>query len=108
MTRLVELCAADALAKGEMMAVEVAGLPPLAVYNVEGEFFVTSNLCTHAIAMLTDGYLDGDVIECPLHGGAFDVRTGAVVSAPCEAPLKTYETKVRDGGVCVVVEELQS
>src|SRR3546814_10365880 len=48
----------------------------LAVYNVDGEFFVTANRCTHGEASLADGMLEDDVIECALHGGAFNVRTG--------------------------------
>ena len=99
---LVKACAADALKPGEMLAVEAAGLPPVALYNIDGEYRATSNVCTHAIAMLTDGYLDGDQIECPMHGGMFDVRTGAATHFPCVEPLTTYEVEVRDGDVFIV------
>jgi len=98
---LTKLCDTDSVKPGEMIEVDVDSLPPLAVYNVDGEFFVTSNICTHSIALLTDGYLEGDVIECPLHGGSFSVKTGEPMSFPCEEALKTYEVKIEDGGVYI-------
>ena len=61
------------LDEGAMKGIELGDLQ-IAIYNVEGEIYATDNICTHAFAMLTDGFLDGDVIECPLHGGCFKVR----------------------------------
>jgi len=98
---LVRVCDADAVQPGEMMAVEVEGLPSVALYNIDGEFFATSNICTHAVAMLTDGYIEGDQIECPMHGGMFDIRTGAPTHFPCVEPLATYRVEVTDGAVFV-------
>lgn len=97
----VKVCDTDALNPGEMLAVEAEGLPPMALYNIDGEFFATSNICTHAVAMLTDGYLDGDQIECPMHGGMFDIRTGAPTHFPCVEPLVTYAVAVSDGAVFI-------
>lgn len=98
---LIRMCNADAVKPGEMLAIEVAGVPPVALYNVNGEYFATSNVCTHAVATLTDGYLEGDQIECPMHGGMFDVRTGAPTHFPCVEPLATYAVEVRDGTVFI-------
>lgn len=98
---LIRVCEADAVKPGEMLPIEVDELPPLALYNVDGEFYATSNICTHAIAILTEGFLDGDTIECPLHGGAFNVRTGEALQFPCEEALKTYEVEVQDGAVFI-------
>ena len=83
----------SALAVGQMIGVEVDDMP-IAVYNVDGEIFATDNLCTHAFAMLTDGVLDGDIIECPLHGGCFKVKTGEGMGPPVPCNLKTYPTRV--------------
>ena len=99
---LVKVCEADALKAGEMMGVEPDGLPPIAIYNIEGQFFATSNVCTHAVAMLTDGYIDGDQIECPMHGGMFDIRSGAPTHFPCTEPLQTWPVEVRDGAVFII------
>lgn len=98
---LVKVCSVEDLPPGEMMAVESDSLPPVALYNVDGEFFATSNVCTHAVAMLTDGYLEGDEIECPMHGGMFNVRTGAPTHFPCVEALKTFAVEVRGDEVFI-------
>ena len=100
--KVIELCAKDEIDDGEILKVEKASLA-LAVYNVDGEFFVTDDHCTHGPGSLSEGYLDGHVIECDFHNGAFDVRTGEIVAPPCMVPLKTY-TVVPDG-TKVVIEE---
>jgi nitrite reductase/ring-hydroxylating ferredoxin subunit len=89
----VSVAARSALAEGAMLGVEV-GDHSIALYNVDGEISATSNVCTHAFAMLTDGFLDGDVIECPLHGGCFKVKTGEGQGAPVTEDLKTYPVRV--------------
>ena len=91
-----------ALAVGDMLGVEV-GDKPIAIYNVDGDIFATDNLCTHAFAMLTDGVLDGDIIECPLHGGCFKVKTGEGLGPPVPCNLKTYPTRVVDDAIEVRV-----
>lgn len=68
----------------------VRGGHDYAVYCVDGEYYVTDALCTHNQANLCDGYLDGYVIECPLHQGCFDVRTGEPRGAPATEPLKIH------------------
>ena len=93
--------AAD-LPAGEMKAVELGGAK-LALYNVEGEFFATSNICTHAFTFLTDGYLEGHLIECPLHAGQFDVRTGEGQGPPISCNLRTFPARVRGGKVEISV-----
>lgn len=78
----------------------------VAIYNVAGSFYASDDSCTHGAASLADdGTLEGCVIECGLHLGSFDVRTGAVVSAPCTKPLRTYPVHVRGGEVWLDLEE---
>ena len=74
-----------------------AGGVNLALYHVDGEYFATDNLCTHGQALLTDGYLDGHMIECPLHQGLFDIRSGAAAGAPCVVGVRSYPVRVEDG-----------
>jgi nitrite reductase/ring-hydroxylating ferredoxin subunit len=70
--------------------------PPIAVFKVAGEFFATSDTCTHDEFSLSEGYLDGDVVECPLHMAKFCLRTGKVLAPPAINPLETYPVR-RDG-----------
>jgi len=90
--------------RGELMAGEVIGVDAggrsIAIYDCDGELFATDNICTHAYACLSDGWLDGNTIECPLHAARFDVRTGQVLDPPATEDLKTYPVRL-------VAEEIQ-
>ena len=83
----------DDLAPGEMMYVEV-GEDPVVLINLNGDFFALSDICTHQEASLSDGEIIGDEIECPLHGGAFEIRTGQPASFPVVVPVETYAVRV--------------
>jgi naphthalene 1,2-dioxygenase system ferredoxin subunit len=91
------------LASGEVLGVEVAG-HSIALYGVDGSIFATDNICTHAYARLSDGWLDGDLIECPLHAARFDVRTGKVLDPPATVDLKTYPVRVVDDEIQVKLD----
>lgn len=90
--------------EGEMLRVEV-GNRHIALYHLDGRFYATQALCTHGHALLTDGYIEGETIECPMHGGSFDIPTGAAVGPPCVTPLAVYPVKVEGGEVMVGVAE---
>ncbi len=96
----IDLCAVTDVAPDTALKVEAGGLE-LAVFNVDGEFFVTDDHCTHGPGSLSEGYLDGHVIECDFHNGAFDVRTGEVVAPPCMVPVKTYKCIVENDRVLI-------
>jgi nitrite reductase/ring-hydroxylating ferredoxin subunit len=96
----LDLCSTDEVAPGAAIRVETGDLV-LAVYNVDGEYFVTDDLCTHGPGSLSEGYIDGDVVECNFHNGQFNIKTGEVVSPPCMVPIKTYKTVVEDGRVMI-------
>jgi nitrite reductase/ring-hydroxylating ferredoxin subunit len=98
----IRLCATADVAPGGTLKVESGDLV-LAVYNVDGEFYVTDDACTHGPGSLSEGYLDGHVIECDFHNGAFDVRTGEVVAPPCMIPIKTYKVAVEGEDVLIEV-----
>ncbi|WP_031464956.1 non-heme iron oxygenase ferredoxin subunit [Sciscionella sediminilitoris] len=82
----------------------VDGFPPLAVYRIGAdEVFCTADTCTHAQASLAEGELDGYTVECPFHGGAFDVRDGEPVARPCLTPIRTYPVRL-DGDAVVLLD----
>ena len=62
-----------------------------------GEFRATSNVCTHEYAQVSDGFLEGGVVECPLHGGKFDVRTGQSFCDPSKISVRSYPMEVAPG-----------
>ena len=88
----VTVAKVDDLKPGEMMYVEV-GDEPVVLINLDGEFYALSDICTHEEASLSDGEIVGDEIECPLHGGAFDIRTGRPTAFPV-VPVATYRVRV--------------
>ncbi|HJU20532.1 MAG TPA: non-heme iron oxygenase ferredoxin subunit [Stellaceae bacterium] len=81
------------LAEGEVLGVAAAGRE-IALYDADGQLFATDNICTHAYARLSDGWLEGMAIECPLHAARFDVSTGRVLSPPATEDLKTYPVRL--------------
>jgi nitrite reductase/ring-hydroxylating ferredoxin subunit len=102
MAEKVELCAADDVLEGAAVKVETHGLT-LAVFNVAGQHYVMDDLCTHGPGSLSEGYIEGDVVECNFHNGQFNIRTGEVVSPPCMIPMKTYPTTVENGKVVIEI-----
>ena len=85
--------------QGEVRASMLADGTVVAVFNVEGNVYVTADRCTHGEASLSDeGKLCGRLVECPWHYGTFDVTTGAVLKGPARRPLRTYRVVV-DGEV---------
>jgi nitrite reductase/ring-hydroxylating ferredoxin subunit len=99
----VELCKADQVAPGSALRVEAAGLT-VAVFNLDGAFYVTDDACTHGPGSLSEGFIDGDVVECNFHNGQYDIRTGEVVSPPCMIAVKTYPALVESGTVFIEVD----
>jgi nitrite reductase/ring-hydroxylating ferredoxin subunit len=101
---VVRICAQSDIAPESVKAYEV-GDRRLAIFNIEGKFYVTDDECTHASASLADGMLEGDVIECSLHFGAFDVKTGAVKAPPCSIALRTYKVLLEGDDVYVDLDK---
>lgn len=83
------------------VAAAQAGGVELALYRVGDCVYATADLCTHGRARLSDGFLEGHEIECPLHQGRFDVRTGAALCEPLTCDVERYDVKIEDGNVMV-------
>ncbi|MER5173691.1 non-heme iron oxygenase ferredoxin subunit [Thioclava sp. GXIMD2076] len=99
---MVRVLDSDALGEGQMTSVNV-GEEEIALYRVEGVIYATSNICSHAYAIMTEGYLDGDCIECPLHQALFSIKTGEPIDAPTDKALPIFATAEYDGGIYVRV-----
>jgi nitrite reductase/ring-hydroxylating ferredoxin subunit len=95
---------ADELSDGDMKAVTI-GKKTIALYNVGGSYYATDAFCSHGHALLTDGYIEGDLVECPMHGGTFVIATGAPKGEPCSTAIATYPVKVEGDDVSIGVTE---
>jgi 3-phenylpropionate/trans-cinnamate dioxygenase ferredoxin subunit len=83
-------------------AVRIEADVPIAVFNVEGELFAIDDTCTHQDASLADGWLEGCMVECPLHASCFDLRTGRPSGPPAKAAVRTHPVVVDDDGLVFV------
>jgi len=100
----IKVCLVDELSPGEAKQVQLKDRAPLAVYNLQGDFFITDDTCTHGDASLAEGEIEGDEIVCPFHLGKFDIRTGDVTAAPCSEPIKTYQVLIVAQEVFAIVD----
>lgn len=96
----IEVASMSDVEDGGMLSLGLNGRS-LALYHVAGEWFCTDNICSHAYALLTDGWLEDHVVECPLHNGQFDIRTGKGLCAPIEADIATFPVRLQAGKVLV-------
>lgn len=101
MSESIELFPASELDPGEIRATELPDGTPVAVYNIDGEFYATHDTCTHEDASLSDDgeLLDGGIVECGWHMGQFEVKTGKACMSPCKVDLQTYAVFVQNGMV---------
>lgn len=101
----VRLCATAAVAEGQALRVEVDGLPPLAVYQAGGQFYVSDDTCSHGEASLSEGLVTDDGrVECPWHTGSFCLRTGEALTSPADTPIRIYPITLQDGAIFIQPE----
>lgn len=103
MARFVQVAQVSDVKPGQVKTFAVNG-HRIVLANVEGTFFATQDLCTHDGGPLGEGELLGEEIECPRHGGRFNVKTGEVVALPPLFPIKTFPVKVEGNDVFVSIE----
>jgi nitrite reductase/ring-hydroxylating ferredoxin subunit len=77
---------------------------PICLINFEGELYAMGDCCTHEYASLADGEIVGDELECPLHGGAFEIKTGMSASFPVVVRNVMYPVKIDGESILVGVE----
>jgi len=99
----VRACAASEVKKGEPKGVKLAGIP-IALYRLDDGIHATHDVCTHAYALLSDGYIEGEAVECPLHGAMFDIRSGKCL-AVANVDLATYAVRVEDDALLVEIPQ---
>ena len=76
----------------------------IALFNLGGEIFATTNICTHEHCELDqNNYIEGEVVECTCHGSQFKIKTGENVQPPAAEPLRTYKTKIEGEDVLVEI-----
>ncbi|WP_042364843.1 bifunctional 3-phenylpropionate/cinnamic acid dioxygenase ferredoxin subunit [Streptacidiphilus neutrinimicus] len=100
---MITVCRIEDLPPGEALRVTEGVPAPIAVFNADGVLYAVDDTCTHQDASLADGWLEGCLVECPLHASSFDLRTGRPTCPPAKAALRTHRVQVVDGLVLLHV-----
>jgi nitrite reductase/ring-hydroxylating ferredoxin subunit len=100
MSDFVRVASIADIPEGKMRKVLV-GNQQVLVANVKGKYHAIGNVCTHFGGPLDKGVLEGQEVQCPLHGSRFDVTTGQVKRGPAARPEPVYEVKVESGSILV-------
>ena len=98
----IAIGAIDDLPEDDAVGRVVAG-HALTLYRVGNEVYATAAQCTHGAARMCDGFLEGFEIECPLHQGRFDIRTGKALNTPLTQDIRTYPVRLDGDRVLVAL-----
>ncbi|MCB8768580.1 non-heme iron oxygenase ferredoxin subunit [Acinetobacter soli] len=89
----ISVCGIDDVSEDEPKAVEVND-KKIGVFVIDEQYFAIENVCPHAFALLTEGFIEDQSVECPLHEAIFDIQTGELKSGPGCRDLCTYPVRV--------------
>lgn len=81
----------------------IIGEQQIAIFNLDGTFYATDDICTHAFASLAEGYIEDGCVECPLHAGVFDIKTGKAQGVPVVEDIKTFPVRIEGENIYVEV-----
>jgi nitrite reductase/ring-hydroxylating ferredoxin subunit len=101
----VAVARASEIAPGTVRVVEVDGRSLCVGLTEDGEWGAIDNVCTHDGGVLGEGELDDQAVECPRHGGRFDLFTGRVLALPPVVPVTAYVARVQGDEVLVDIGE---
>ncbi|MFY9972342.1 MAG: MocE family 2Fe-2S type ferredoxin [Roseiarcus sp.] len=99
----IDAGAADSVAPEDVAPFEHDGRQYALYRTPDGRYFATDGHCTHEQVELADGFVQGTIIECPMHNGRFDFTTGEAKGAPACVNLETFPVKVEGGRILLKV-----
>lgn len=103
MSEFIKVAKVSDLAPGEKMLVEYDE-EEVGLFNLAGEFYAISDICTHDGGPLVEGVLEGECIICPRHGARFNVKTGKE-TMPAFSPVPLYEVKIEGNDIFIAPQE---
>ena len=103
MSEFIKVAKTSDLAPGEKMLVEYDE-DDVGIFNINGEFYAISDVCTHDGGPLVEGKLDGEWVICPRHGARFNIKTGQQ-TMPAFAPVPLYEVKIEGDDILIAPQE---
>ncbi len=95
------ICSLSELVQDEARRFEVDGVAMAVVLDSNGEVHAIGDTCTHGDISLSEGFDDGDTLECWAHGSAFSLRTGKPLNLPAYEPVPVFEVTIDGDDVLV-------
>jgi len=100
--RYYKACQENELAAGQTRIAEINNRRIILI-NHDGQIHALENLCSHDGGELGNGKILGSEIECPRHGGRFDIKTGQATRMPAIVEIESFETKTEGGHIYVAI-----
>ena len=96
-----KICALDELEVNQAVKVEIDGVAIALVRDAAGDVFAIGDTCTHGDISLSEGFVEGQTLECWAHGSMFSLITGKPLSLPAYDPVPVYNVELIDGFIFV-------
>jgi 3-phenylpropionate/trans-cinnamate dioxygenase ferredoxin subunit len=101
MSNAIRICAEAELGQDEAFRVELDDVSIAVVKDSSGTVHAIGDTCTHGDISLSEGFVEGDTLECWAHGSKFSLVTGKPLSLPAYEPVPVYRVTIVDGDVYV-------
>jgi 3-phenylpropionate/trans-cinnamate dioxygenase ferredoxin subunit len=97
----IRICALDELGQDEALKVDIGDVSIAIVKDGSGTVHAIGDTCTHGDISLSEGFVEGETLECWAHGSQFSLLTGKPLSLPAYEPVPVYKVTIQDGDVYV-------
>jgi NAD(P)H-dependent nitrite reductase small subunit len=104
MTNWVRVASASEIREGEGFSARAGDLD-IGLYRIGERIYALDDTCPHEFALLSEGFVEGDVIECPLHQARFKIMTGKLLDGPATCDVRAYEVKIEGDDVLVAAPD---
>ena len=94
-------CSLSELEQDTAHRVELDGVPISVVLDAEGVVHAIGDTCTHGDISLSEGFVEGDTLECWAHGSAFSLITGRPQNLPGFEPVPVYVVEIDGDDVMI-------
>ncbi|WGD36195.1 non-heme iron oxygenase ferredoxin subunit [Lysinibacter sp. HNR] len=98
---VTRVCSVDELTTNQARRIVLEGVAIALVKDSAGEVYAIGDTCTHGDISLSEGFVEGDTLECWAHGSAFSLKTGQPKTLPAYEPVPVYEVTIQDGNIFI-------
>ena len=97
----VRVCALSDLVQDQPLKVDAEGVAIAVVLDSAGEVHAIGDTCTHGDISLSEGFVEGDTLECWAHGSAFSLRSGKPLNLPAYEPVPVFAVTIDGDDVLI-------